>query len=137
MPFEKGKSGNPQGRPKGARNKATLIAQQLLDGEAPALARKAVQLALDGDATCLRICLERLLPMRKVAPVQVDIPDIASVADIPKLFAAITARLRQGAVPSETATLIDLAEALRKALEAVEFETRISALEESSSSRRA
>jgi len=137
MPFQKGKSGNPKGRPKGALNKTTVLAQKLLDGEAPALVRKAIQQALDGNSTCLRICLERLLPMRKVAPVKVDLPDVAAVADIPKLFAAIIAFLRQGATPPEAATLIDLAEALRKMLEVVEIETRISALEESSQSRRA
>ena len=109
MPFQKGKSGNPKGRPKRALNKTTVLAQKLLDGEAPALVRKAIQQALDGNSTCLRICLERLLPMRKVAPVKVDLPDVAAVADIPKLFAAITALLRQGATPPEAATLIDLA----------------------------
>ncbi len=31
--FQKGVSGNPAGRPKGARNKSTLAAEALLDGE--------------------------------------------------------------------------------------------------------
>ena len=55
--FQKGRSGNPNGRPKGSRNKATVIAQALLEGEAEALVGKVVQLALEGDLTCLRICL--------------------------------------------------------------------------------
>jgi hypothetical protein len=42
--------GNP-GRPKGSRNKATLAAEALLDGEAEALTRKAIELALAGDVT--------------------------------------------------------------------------------------
>ena len=49
-------------RPKGARNRATLAAETLLDGEAEALTRKAVELALAGDTTALRLCLERVLP---------------------------------------------------------------------------
>ena len=55
--FQKGRSGNPNGRPKGSRNKTTVIAQTLLEGEAESLVRKVVQLALEGDVTCLRICL--------------------------------------------------------------------------------
>jgi hypothetical protein len=32
--FQPGQSGNPKGRPRGARHKATLAAEALLDGEA-------------------------------------------------------------------------------------------------------
>ena len=45
-PFTKGQSGNPAGKPKGARHRATLAAEALLDGEAEALTRKAIELAL-------------------------------------------------------------------------------------------
>ena len=56
--FRKGRSGNPQGRPMGARNKATEAAELVLDGEAEALTRKAVELALEGEGSALRLCLE-------------------------------------------------------------------------------
>jgi hypothetical protein len=39
----------------GARNSATLAAEALLDGEAEALTRKAIELALGGDSLALRI----------------------------------------------------------------------------------
>ena len=42
-----------------------MAAEALLDGEAEALTRKAVELALEGDTVALRLCLERLLPPRK------------------------------------------------------------------------
>ena len=48
-PFEKGQSGNPNGRPQGSRNRATLAAEVLLEGEAEKLTRKAVKMALNGD----------------------------------------------------------------------------------------
>src|ERR1700730_15620800 len=54
-PFEKGQSGNPAGRRVGCRNKTTLAAATLLAGEAEALTRKAVELALGGDPTALRL----------------------------------------------------------------------------------
>ena len=55
QPFVKGRSGNPGGRPPGARNRKTLAAAMLLDGEAEALTRKAVELALSGDPTAMRL----------------------------------------------------------------------------------
>jgi hypothetical protein len=58
-PFAKGHSGNPGGRPRGSINRSTRAAQLLLDGEATALSRKAVELALAGDPTALRLCLDR------------------------------------------------------------------------------
>jgi hypothetical protein len=103
----------------------------LLEVEAEALLTKVVQLALDGDPSCLRICLERLVPVKKDAPIRIDIPENAGAADIPKLLGTITARLREGGLtPPETVTPNDLADAFRKSFELVELEYRLSALEE-------
>src|SRR5262249_39105368 len=63
-PFQKGQSGNLAGRPPGSRNEATLAAEILLEGEAEALTRQAIELALEGDRTALKLCLERILPRR-------------------------------------------------------------------------
>ena len=62
--FKPGRSGNAAGCPRGSRSKAPLAAQALLEGEAEALSRKAVELALAGGVTPLRICLDRLVPPR-------------------------------------------------------------------------
>ncbi|MGA2403172.1 MAG: DUF5681 domain-containing protein [Syntrophobacteraceae bacterium] len=136
MPFKKGQSGNPNGKNKGTRNRTTIIARNLLEGEAEALGRKVVQLALEGDLACLRICLERLVPPKKDVPMEIDLPEIGAIADIPKLFAVLTAKLREGITPTEARTVIGLAEGVRKALEVAELERRISALEERAKSRR-
>jgi hypothetical protein len=60
-PFE---NGNP-GRPRGSRNKATVAAESLLEGEAERLTRKAVERALEGDVAALKLCMDRLLPPRR------------------------------------------------------------------------
>jgi hypothetical protein len=60
---------NNPGKPKGARCKAILAAEAILNGEAESLTRKAVELALEGDSVALKICIERLVPARKDRPV--------------------------------------------------------------------
>src|SRR5215472_10464442 len=81
-PFEKGRSGHPTGRPAGARNKKTLAAAILLEGEAEALTRRAVDLALAGDPTAMRLCIERILPPCRERSVKFALPPIESAADI-------------------------------------------------------
>ena len=73
-PFAKGRSGNPAGRPRGTRNRSTLAAQMLLQGEAEALTRKAVELALGGDPTALRLCLDRLIAPHRERLVPLALP---------------------------------------------------------------
>jgi hypothetical protein len=129
-PFQKGQSGNPKGRPKGSRNKTTLIAQGLLDGEAEGLVRKVVEKALKGDKACLRICIDRLVPRKKDSPLKFSLPQIGAAADIPKFFAAVTALFEEGDItPSEARALAHLAEAYRKLIETAELEPRVSELE--------
>ncbi|SPF34102.1 conserved hypothetical protein [Syntrophobacter sp. SbD1] len=131
-PFQKGQSGNPMGRPKGSRNKANSIAQGVF-GKARALAEKVVDLALEGNLVCLRICVERLVAPKKDAPLGFNLPEIGAVANIPKLFTAMTAKLGEGEItPSEIRTLTDFAEVFRKVLETVEIEQRVEALEQNS-----
>src|SRR5215472_10446070 len=81
--FKPGLSGNPAGRPPGSRNKATETAELLLEGEAVALTRKAVELALGGDPIALRLCLDRLIPPRRGRKVQLaNVPPVSSVAEL-------------------------------------------------------
>src|SRR2546421_12842808 len=90
MPFAKGESGNRAGRPPGARHKATLAAEALLDGESEALTRKAVEAALGGDMAALRLCLDRIVPAHPERPVNFQIPPLKSAADAAVAVAAIS-----------------------------------------------
>ena len=129
-PFEKGQSGNPTGRPKGARHKTTLAVQALLDGEAETLTRKAVELALAGDITALRLCLERIAPARKDSPVSIELPEIASTLDATETMAAVLGAVANGDItPSEGGEIAKLVDSYVKTIAAHEFEARLSALE--------
>jgi hypothetical protein len=111
--FRPGQSGNPAGRPKGARNRSTIAAESLLEGEAEALTRKAIQLALGGDVTALRLCIERLVPPRKDRPILLDLPPITSAADAANAVAAVLRAVADGRItPSEAIAVTGLIEAL-------------------------
>lgn len=125
-----GQSGNPAGKPRGARHKATLAAEALLDGEAEALSRKAIEMALAGDGAALRLCLERLLPARRDRPVSFDLPKIETAEDAAKATGAILSAVASGEVtPIEAEAVSKIVETHLKALECSEFEARLSALE--------
>lgn len=129
--FQPGQSGNPNGRPYGSRNKATLAIERLLDGEAEVLTRKAVELALEGDMQALRLCLERICPPRKSRPIEIELPKVETVEDIAKAHASVIAAMGDGAIsPEEASTIAGVLEARRRAIETVELEQRMTALEE-------
>jgi Family of unknown function (DUF5681) len=129
-PFVKGESGNPAGKPKGARHKTTLAMEALLEGQAESLTRKAVEMALDGDTTAMRLCFERILPARKDRPVAFEMPVVATAGDAVKAAGALLAAVASGDLtPSEAAELSRLLENFTRVLEASEFEERLSKLE--------
>jgi len=130
-PFLPGQSGNPSGKPKGSRNKATLALEELLDGEAEALTRKAVELALGGDMAALRLCLDRILPPRKDRPVSFEMPVIKDAEDAKAASAALLAAVSVGSLtPSEAAEVGKLIDGYVKAIEVTEVLARLEKLEQ-------
>jgi hypothetical protein len=129
-PFEKGRSGNPAGKPRGARNRATLAAEALLDGQCAALTKKAIDLALEGDTIALRLCLERVVPKRHERPIQFAIPPLHVASDAIAAIDAISAGVARGELSaSEAGSLIALVNSFRETLSAVDHEARLAALE--------
>jgi Family of unknown function (DUF5681) len=129
-PFEAGKSGNPDGRPKGSRNKITLAIEALLDNEGEALTQKAIDLAKTGDMQALRLCLDRLVSPRKDRPVSFELPAITCAGDAAKASAALVAAVAIGQItPSEAVELGRLLESYVRTLEATELEERLGKLE--------
>src|SRR5262249_30502955 len=130
--FKPGLSGNPAGRPPGSRNKATETAELLLEGEAVALNRKAVELALGGDPIALRLCLDRLIPPRRGRKVQLaNVPPVSSVAGLGPTMAAITTAATTGEItPGVAAELARVVEFYARAVEVTDFDQRLRQLEE-------
>lgn len=130
-PWRKGESGNPQGRPTGSRNRTTAMAEAFLHGEAEKLVRTAIDLALTGDVTALRLCLERLIPPRRERTLAFTLPKITCAADASQAMAAIAQAVAQGEmVIGEAAEFGKLIESYVKVVVADDFEARLRALEE-------
>ena len=131
MTFKAGQSGNPAGRPKGARNKTTLAIESLLDGEAEELTRKVISKAKEGDMTALKLCLDRLAPIRKGRPIDISLPKVTNAADLAKAGAQVTQHLADGIMtPEEAQAVMATLDSALKLFEAGELEERIAALEE-------
>ena len=129
-PFPKGQSGNPSGRPQGSRNKATLALETLMDGQAETITQKAIDLALQGDTTALRLCLERICPPRKSRPVNITLPEVKTAECVAEAQAAVVQAVADGELtPEEGSTITGILEARRKAIETQDHESRISVLE--------
>src|SRR6516164_9048870 len=114
--FQPGQSGNPARRRRSSRNKATLAAASLLDGEALGLTRRAVEAALAGDMLAMKLCLERVLPRCHERPVTFSLPSLAAIGNgeigepspqnVSRAMNAVTAALASGEItPGEAATI--------------------------------
>jgi len=135
--FQPGQSGNPKGKPKGAKNHATRLAESLLDGDTEKLTRKAVELALSGDTVALRLCLERILPPRKSRPVNIALPETKTIDGVAEAQAAVVKAVADGELtPEEGTTLTNILEARRKAIETQDHESRIAKLEDENNNER-
>ena len=131
-PFEPGQSGNPSGRPKGARNKTTIAVEALLDNEAEALTRKVIELALAGNMAAIRLCFERLLPPRRDRGVAFDLPKIESAADAVAASRAVLESCAAGSLsPGEAADVMRLIETHLRAIELRQIESGMAVLERS------
>ena len=125
-PFELGNAG----RAKGSRNRVTLAIEALLEGQHEALTQAAIDKALEGDTTALRLCLDRLAPARKDAPISIDLPPVKTAADTLAASALVVEALGAGGLtPDEAARVIAMLSAHRAIIETSDLEQRLAALE--------
>lgn len=126
-PFE---PGNP-GKPRGARSRVTRAMEELLEGQHVALTKAAIDKALEGDTVALRLCLDRLAPPRRDAPISIELPPVTSAADTVAASAAVLAAVAIGdCTPDEGGRVLALLTAHKNIVETGDLERRIAALEE-------
>jgi hypothetical protein len=84
----------------------------------------------DGEMAAARLILDRIVPARRGRPVQFTLPVVVTTADLVAALGSILAAVASGeSTPDEGATVAGLIETKRKAIEIIELEARIAALE--------
>lgn len=130
--FAPGQSGNPAGRPKGSRNRTTQLCADLLAADAAEVMARLIKDAKKGEPVALRLCVERLVPVRAARDrvVDVDLPDVGRARDLVEAAAAIVRHAADGDVTlSEAKEFMQLLEGERKLIETADLAVRVEALE--------
>lgn len=133
MRFKAGQSGNPAGKPIGAKDKRTAL-RGLLQPYADALVKKAVELALAGDTTALRICIDRCIPTIKAKDAPISLAGLSG--SLSEQGNAVLTALAAGEItPDEANAVMSAISAQVRIIEADELEKRIAALEKRNGSQ--
>lgn len=129
--FQKGQSGNPNGKAKGTKNRATLAAEQLLQGDLDSICRKLVEEALTGNVQAIKLVLDRVLPPKKDRVIDVQLPKLQTTDDAVNAISIIIDALGSGEItPSEGEAMSRVVDVFIKTLQEYEIEKRVSMLEQ-------
>jgi len=127
-PFQPGNTFG-RGRPQGSRNKATIALQEMLDGHGESITRKCALLALQGNPTALRLCMERLIAPRRDSPVKFKLLAVNTAAEVGQAIGTVLQDVAGGQLtPAEGQMVSAILEDRRKAIETEDRDNRIRAL---------
>ena len=128
--FVPGNPGGP-GRPKGARHAALAALDAIGAAAAEDVLRRVVEDAKAGDLRAAEMLLRRLWPERRGRPVELDLPPVATAAELAHALAAVMKALAYWVLtPEEAKPVAGVLETQRRAIETSELEQRIATLEE-------
>src|SRR5216683_7793906 len=117
--FVPGQSGNPAGKKRGTRNRATLLREALADGESARVARIVIDKALAGDAVAARFIVDRLTPRPRGRAIALDLPEGAGAGDVLAASNATIAAMASGEItPDEALTVTRVLDGRLRALKA-------------------
>ena len=130
MAFKKGESGNPKGKPKGARHKTTQLSYAIMEGGLEAILDQVVTKAKAGDMLACRMIIDKIIPTQKDRTITIELPPIATVDEVGRAQSEILQAVVDGDItPNEGERIAAIVESRRRVIETVELEARITELE--------
>ena len=127
MPFKRGKSGNPKGRPKGSVNRVSEYKQQILEN-IPGIVKKTIEMAEGGDLRAARVLIETVIPKTRAvsSPTTFKYDD----SSLSKAGQSILQETANGNIAADqAATLLQALSNQAKLIEHDLFESRLQKLE--------
>lgn len=103
--FQKGRSGNPAGKPKGTRHKVTVLLEALMQDGAEAIVGAVMTAAKNGDIQAAKIILDRLVPAKKDNPIAINLPAINTASDAAAAVSSVLSATCRGEITLRKQTL--------------------------------
>lgn len=129
--FVPGHTSVSQGRPKGSRNRAKLLAQSMMHDDTEAIFGKLLELAKQGNMAALKFCAERIVPRMTSETVDIELPRAETIEGVAAAQGAVVEAMACGEIdPDQAKTVAGVLELRRKSLESEQFEERIGAMED-------
>lgn len=128
--FQKGKSGNPKGRPKGSIAAASMALKQKLVERGNEAIGMVISKMLEGDMQALKLCIDKILPNCKIMPFEIDLPKITTLTEVNEAMDKVIDRVSKGHITTEEGqAIMTFIECKHKLLVSTDLEKRIQELE--------
>jgi len=119
-----------RGRPRGSRNKTSTLAQELLDSYSEPLIRKCIMMAMHGDTTAMRLCMERILPSRRELPVKIGKLSTRTAEELAKASETVIEKVTAGELtPGQGQAFAEVFNRRREVLLTSDIDQRLRAME--------
>lgn len=125
--FKPGQSGNPNGRPKGSKDKRTAY-REFFEKESEELIKIVIAKAKEGDITCLKMCIDRIASPLRSTDQTISLGEFTGT--LSQRGEKVIQAMSEGLVtPTDASSMLTTLAAQARIIEIDDLDKRISVLE--------